>query len=833
MLESIRLIDFISHKDTNIRFGDGITVFVGRNGSGKSSVIDAITYAFYGKHIRSSNKNLVRYGAQRSSVVLEFSINNKRYRVEKRMNIKGQLESAVLYELKDGSWKRLVAGERRQFGESISDEITSILGLDYERMRVAAIIQQGEIGRIVESSPKEIKDLINSVIGIGMLENAYTFMRDVIDSFRARLRKVYGYDDTSKDTLLNDVNRYSHEIEVLRQMLDRAEDEKRRITERKIMLDEEYKEMGLKKDKFESMKVHITNLLNYIGERKRAIESNIADLRSTISNAEECLTLVEQEEDVKAALADAERMLTALNEEIDSLKQSNTRLEMLKRLLTDKEIIASKAREQMDIVDRLKNVPDELSTLRARLLQINNTISTMNREMGKLNGMIDCVSRLEFKDNICPVCGSKVESINPLFDKHTLRREVEDISNRLKELNYEKSLIENRISKLEKDNEYLQRAKGFLERHNILSMDDLLALENEIDGLRREVEGTDAIRRRLYTITLERDSTSKRVEEFRRKMESIIKARAFLDAKGITDTGVLKRFNDYLREYEALLARLNRLLNVQNADTIALSLLNTAYNIMDYAIDGYSTALVEGIRALVDECRGFSYDKYYMLKSELNRVEKEESDIGGELSRLRGRLDDINNDLTRIRGILNVLDHASNYITTLSDIRDKVFHRDGRVARNLRYWALQHISEKASEYARTFAMGISRIELTEEKDREKGGVNMLCYGTRGTIDITSMSGGEKVAVALALRFAIAYVMGGYKLDFIIMDEPTVHLDEERRASMVELIKLFAEGSALKQIIIITHDSEIFEDANVDHLYRFEMTDNGTQVSKVG
>ncbi len=831
MLESIRLIDFISHRDTDIRFGDGITVFVGRNGSGKSSVIDAITYALYNEHTRSDNKSLVRYGAQRSSVVLEFSINKKRYRVEKRLN-RGQLESAVLYELKDGSWRALAAGERKQFGESISNEIARILGLDYDKMRVAAIIQQGEIGSIIESSPKEFKDLINSVIGIGMLDNAYTLMKDVIDGFRTKLRQNYGYDDTSKDTLLNDVNRYSHEIESLRQMLDRAEDERRRVAERKAMLEKEYKEMRVKKEKFESMKVLITNLLNYIGERKRAIESDVADLRSTISKAEECFRLVEREEGVRAALADAEEMLKALDEEMDGLKQSSTRLESLKKIMVEKESIASKAREQMGIVDRLKYVPDELSTLRARLVQINNELSTMNMEMGRLNGMIECASRLEFKDNICPVCGSKVESINPLFDKHVLRGKVEDISNRLKRLDDEKSSLENRISKLERDNERLQQAKGFLESCRIVSMDDLLALENEINVLRREVEGADAIRRRLNAITTERNSTLKRVEEHRREMEAINKARAFLDAKGISDRSELKRFNDDLREREEVLARLNRLLNINlNAHTIASSL-NT-YNIMDYAIDKYSTDLVDGIKALADECRVFSHDKYSKLENELNTVAREEMEKERELSKLRGRLDDINNDLTRLRGILKILDHASNHITMLDDIRSKVFHRDGRVARSLRYWALQHISEKASEYARTFAMGISRIELSEAKDAERGGVNMLCYGTRGTIDITSMSGGEKVAVALALRFAIAYVMGGYRLDFIIMDEPTVHLDEERRVSMVELIKLFAESSALKQIIIITHDSEIFEDANVDHLYRFEMTDNGTRVSKVG
>jgi exonuclease SbcC len=74
-------------------------------------------------------------------------------------------------------------------------------------------------------------------------------------------------------------------------------------------------------------------------------------------------------------------------------------------------------------------------------------------------------------------------------------------------------------------------------------------------------------------------------------------------------------------------------------------------------------------------------------------------------------------------------------------------------------------------------------------------------------------------------------MGGYKLDFIVLDEPTVHLDAERRSSLVNIIsRLGGEDSPLKQIIIITHDSEIFENADIDEVWRFESTSEGSTVT---
>ena len=139
------------------------------------------------------------------------------------------------------------------------------------------------------------------------------------------------------------------------------------------------------------------------------------------------------------------------------------------------------------------------------------------------------------------------------------------------------------------------------------------------------------------------------------------------------------------------------------------------------------------------------------------------------------------------------------------------------------------LSQKASDYIAMFGLNVSRVELTE-KARD---ILVTCYGPKGAIDIESLSGGEKVAIALALRLGMAYVMGRGKLDFIILDEPTTHLDEERRRSLVRIItEAFRVGlGPLSQILIITHDSEIFEDADVDSVYRFTMTAEGTRVTR--
>src|SRR5918998_1634351 len=80
MIKDIQLKNFIAHKDTKIEFCKGITIFLGHNGSGKSSIIDAVTFSLFGKHTRKSNKNLVRRGANHAMAQIRFALNSKDFK---------------------------------------------------------------------------------------------------------------------------------------------------------------------------------------------------------------------------------------------------------------------------------------------------------------------------------------------------------------------------------------------------------------------------------------------------------------------------------------------------------------------------------------------------------------------------------------------------------------------------------------------------------------------------------------------------------------------------------------------------------------------------------
>ena len=140
MIKDVKIDNFISHNNTFLTFNNGITIFVGHNGSGKSSVIDAITFALFGEHTRKSNKNIIRRGTVMSYVKLNFSVGSREYSAYRQLGASGQSISAKFELVSDAGNainRPIIFGERKQFGESMSAEVAKVLGMDYKKLKVA------------------------------------------------------------------------------------------------------------------------------------------------------------------------------------------------------------------------------------------------------------------------------------------------------------------------------------------------------------------------------------------------------------------------------------------------------------------------------------------------------------------------------------------------------------------------------------------------------------------------------------------------------------------------------------------------------------------------
>ena len=77
------------------------------------------------------------------------------------------------------------------------------------------------------------------------------------------------------------------------------------------------------------------------------------------------------------------------------------------------------------------------------------------------------------------------------------------------------------------------------------------------------------------------------------------------------------------------------------------------------------------------------------------------------------------------------------------------------------------------------------------------------------LPVKTLSGGEQIAVSLALRLGIAKAVCN-NLQCIILDEPTAFLDEDRRK---KLLNIFGNIKTISQIFVISHHNELEQVAN--------------------
>ena len=693
MINSIELGNFLSHKETKLNFGEGVTVFVGPNGAGKSSIIDAITFALFGQHTRKSNKGLIRRGENQGYTKIDFSVNNKTLQATRKINLKGTLSSQFLQKI-GNEWVPIAEGERKQFGESMTREIENFIGLDFEKLKIASIVQQGELNSIIKAKPKEFKELINAVIGIDKLDISSENMKIVLKSFRETIQKELGYDDTHIEILKNEINKRKLEIVENDPQKEKLEKEKL-MQKREISILKEKIENELPKlDKLKQLESRKVELVKYAKEAISSIREEILEKEKKVRDCEGCFEHLNDKDSIEKSLQMTESDIKKTVEKIQECKMK---------------IISLKEQQSL-----------------AKKLHLEN---------GK-----------------CPVCDSKVDHLNPLFQENHLRDEQVNLNKKI------------------------------------------TSLENE-NGIHE-----------------------KKKQEFSHTLQQIINAETTLRAHSINKKEQIDSIKQEVFSQKTKIKKIPINIGVGILVEVA-------------SIDSHAKLLYEKIVEFEKETNSFDKNNFNKLKVSLEGSQQELSEIDQKLGGILEKIRNAKELIDKNSLVLNELYFVKDYVSQLNEIQENVFNRDGSVATSLRSWALNTISSKASEYLDALNTKIQRIELSE-KTRD---ISITCYAKNTSLDLESLSGGEQVSIAIALRLGMAQLLGTSNLNFIILDEPTMHLDEERRRALVKVLSNLSEiknSSNTMQFIIITHDSEIFEDSSVEQIFKFESSNNGTVVTAI-
>lgn len=152
MIKSLKLTDFVKHKNRTIEFKDGLTAVQGKNGAGKTLIQEAISFALFGS---TALRGKVEEYDKTLKVELCIEIRDVPF------DIKRTLKDCTIS----------TAGEQLVCGNVESTKfVEKLLGYGQNVFNFANLAKQGEITAFGDSTPSERKAAVDSLMGLNSLD---------------------------------------------------------------------------------------------------------------------------------------------------------------------------------------------------------------------------------------------------------------------------------------------------------------------------------------------------------------------------------------------------------------------------------------------------------------------------------------------------------------------------------------------------------------------------------------------------------------------------------------------------------------------------------------
>ncbi len=436
-----------------IDFNRGITSIVGPNGSGKSNILDAVLWVLgeqsY-KNIRAKESQDVIFSGgkeKKAATKAEVSLiidNSDRYldfdndivKITRRIHITGENEYLI-----NDSKSRL-----KEIGNLFLD--TGIGKTAY------SVIGQGKVERIINSSPKEIKNIIEEAAGIKKLQANRLEAQKNLGNIEVNLDKV--------EFILNETRENKNKIE------------------KQAELAQKY--IDLKDEKSSLAKgIYITELEQ---KEKNLVENE--DIR--VKSEEECSILQEKFDKTL-------NRLTTIDLEKEEVKKQKILIDSRNKELKD--IISAKETEQAVTRERLDNFKKDKLLKEEYSLHLENKIE---KKLEEINILI--AKKEELSKNILEMEAANKEFERKINELESIKVEKTDLiesrNKKIRDLELEKQLSSNEIENNERklkssldEVEILKKELDEIAKKEIANNEEKDLLNSQIKAKQEELTKTE------------------------------------------------------------------------------------------------------------------------------------------------------------------------------------------------------------------------------------------------------------------------------------------------------------------------------------------------------
>jgi len=455
----------------------------GDNGNGKSALIDAITWAVWGKTRARNDDDLIHSIETEMEVEFDFAVRQQVYRIirkhakPRRRQASGQ--SSLDLQIKSGDVFKPISGER--IAQTQRRIIEDILHMDYDTFINSAFLRQGRADEFTRQPPNKRKEVLANILGLSLYDELEEQAKE-----QAKERET---EKTQLDSTITEINdelaqkpAYQAELEQVQNELSGIE---KVIEEQQSRLDT----LRAQKESLERKQLQLAQLEDHITETERGLERWEEEIRQRHSRVKEYEELIARRSAIEAGYAELTQV-RELNEQLNqkfrqsaALNERRHHLEMTieraqAELLSEHKLAQSKIGELENKSQKLPRLRSELQQVQLQLQQLAGKEETLRQKregyqelQTQVNYLQSSNAQLEHEieeiegklrllltqtEAKCPLCESELgeEGIKLIETKYTDDREQKSASleSNQAELASQKRELEslgNEISRLE------------------------------------------------------------------------------------------------------------------------------------------------------------------------------------------------------------------------------------------------------------------------------------------------------------------------------------------------------------------------------------------------